>query len=194
MYVDFFKAVGIPLVEYVTRDRLRYLSLQEAGAGQTRLAKAHNRSPAGATFLSHSSEDNDVMPAVVAILEGEGATVYLDNQDDRLKGKDVKDIASSLRTTINSSKKFILFASPNVKNSKWVPWELGLADGYKGSRNVALFPSPNNAYERSWAEQEYLGIYDRIAWGTIEGEQKEKWLVWNYTNNSAVHLSHWLKQ
>ncbi|MBN8841777.1 MAG: hypothetical protein J0H88_00900, partial [Sphingomonadales bacterium] len=28
--------------------------------------------------------------------------------------------------------------------SRWVPWELGLADGYKGMDSIAIFPAAEN--------------------------------------------------
>jgi len=132
------------------------------------------------------------MPGVVRILENHGATVYLDKKDSTLLSKRPREIAIVLRERISSCKKFIVFASINIKDSKWVPWELGLADGYKKPRNVCLFPAPDSKSEYKWTEQEYLGIYDRIVWGKIEGEAKDRWLVWNHVDNTAVGLADWL--
>ena len=39
-----------------------------------------------------------------------------------------------------------------------MPWELGLADGYKTQANVAIFPSVKSHNDTKWTEQEYLGI------------------------------------
>lgn len=180
------------MVQYVTRSELRSMATRNLAQGKAKVAKAENRSSTGMTFLSHSSSDDELMPAVVLILENHGATVYLDKLDNSLAAMEIKDIASSLRTKISSAKKFILFASQSVKGSKWVPWELGLADGYKGPRNVAIFPAPENMQETAWSEQEYLGIYDRVVWGQITGDTDPGWLVWDHSKNSAVHLRTWL--
>lgn len=87
--------------------------------------------------------------------------------------------------------KFVLFVTPNTKDSKWIPWELGLGDGINLEKNVALFPSTEKWTEQEWAEQEYLGLYRRIIWGNYEVKSPE-WLVFNHHNNSAQGLRSWL--
>jgi len=149
---------------------------------------------ANATFLSHSSKDDEVMPGVVRVLEGHGATVYLDKKDPTLLNKKPRDIAVTLRNRISDCKKFIVFASVNIKESKWVPWELGLADGYKKPRNVCIFPAPDKASDHKWTEQEYLGIYERIVWGSFKGKDKPEWMVWNHEDNTATQLREWLER
>lgn len=133
------------------------------------------------------------MPGVVLILENHGATVYLDKFDPTLSEKSPKEIATALRARISSSKKFMVFASDHIKESKWVPWELGLADGCKRSGNVAIFPAPEKAFEYRWTEQEYLGIYDRVVWGTFKGNDKPEWMVWNHVSNEAMPLREWIE-
>lgn len=73
------------------------------------------------------------MPIVVHLLENHGATVYLDDKDPALLARPGREVAKILRSRVRSCRKFILFASKNIKDSKWVPWELGLSDGYKNA-------------------------------------------------------------
>ena len=40
-----------------------------------------------------------------------------------------------------------------------MPWELGVADGYKGLTKIALFPASDSSHEQAWASWEYLGLY-----------------------------------
>ena len=63
-----------------------------------------------------------------------------------------------LRNTIQKCRKFVVFVTTNSKESKWIPWELGLGDGTKTNSNVALFPSAKYSDEESWLNQQYLGL------------------------------------
>lgn len=180
------------MVDYITRSALLDLGRQQLQENIQRAKKAAARTPNNSTFLSHSSKDDEVMPAVIYVLESHGASVYLDKLDLSLYEKQPRDIATTLRSNISVSKKFVVFASDNVRDSKWVPWELGLADGFKNSANVALFPAPDKKDDYHWTEQEYLGVYDRIVYGLIKGDSSPGWIVWDQSRNSARHLRDWL--
>lgn len=182
------------MVEYVTRAELIEIGKTRLTESLAKVAKAESRSAQNTTFLSHSSKDDDAMPGVVLILENHGATVYLDKKDPTLSTKPPPDIAKTLRGHISQAKKFVLFASNNTKESKWVPWELGLADGYKKPRNVCIFPGPDKSEDRKWMEQEYLGIYDRVVWGAFKGQEQSQWMVWDHVENSAIRLREWLER
>lgn len=182
------------MVDYVTRTELLRLSQQNLTESLESINRAKARRPDSAVFLSHSSSDDDLMPAVVRILENHSAEVYLDKKDSSLSTMAPRDIGTALRDRIRVSKKFVLFASENIKLSTWVPWELGLADSSKSSRNVAIFPAVEKQGEFSWAEQEYLGVYDRLVWGSFKGQTEAKWMVWNQDANTAVGLREWLQR
>lgn len=76
---------------------------------------------------------------------------------------------------------------------KRVPWELGVADGEKRPSNVALFPSAEEQYEQNWSEREYLGLYRRIIWADLKGDEKPLWLVSDHHDNTAIKLNQWLR-
>ena len=95
---------------------------------------------------------------------------------------------------ISQTKKFVLLATNNSKTSKWVPWELGIADGYKKLTNVAIFPAVEDDGNASWTSWEYLGLYHRIVWGEITGYEKAMWMVLNEKENTATPLSKWLER
>lgn len=86
----------------------------------------------------------------------------------------------------------VVFVTTNSKDSNWVPWELGLGDGSKSNYEIALFPSVEKSNETEWLEQEYLGLYNRIVFGGLEGYDKDVWMVYNYQKKSATELSKWL--
>jgi len=110
-----------------------------------------------------------------------------------LPAKPSKETAAILRDTIRTLEKFVVFVTPNSKDSRWIPWELGLGDAYKNPRNVALFPASERTSDQEWAEQEYLGLYRRIVWGKIEGHEKACWIVYDHIENSAETLGKWLR-
>ncbi|MCX5890119.1 MAG: toll/interleukin-1 receptor domain-containing protein [Deltaproteobacteria bacterium] len=142
-------------------------------------------------FLSHSSDDHDLVPGVIRILEGHGARVYVDERDSELPQDDFTATADRLRTAVQTCGKFVLFVTPKTKDSSWIPWELGLGDGANSISNVALFPSAEKLYEQTWSEQEYLGLYRRVIWGNFEGKEPE-WLVLKHRENTAIRLSEWI--
>lgn len=144
------------------------------------------------TFLSYSSKDSKYVPYVIKILESHGAKVYIDKGDDRLPNPPSVKTAAILKSSIHKCKKMVVFVTTNSKDSKWIPWELGLGDGTKTYDNVALFPSAENSYETTWLSQEYLGLYKRIVWGKINGYDKELWMVYNHHDNTATPLKDWL--
>lgn len=182
------------MVEYITRAEFRNLASQISFAEQATLREsAEGRSPQGATFLSHSSKDDELVTGAIRVLQGHGATVYVDKKDPTLPPYTNKETASKLKTRIKQTRKFVLLATKNSKESKWVPWELGLADGYKGLERIALFPAVEQPHDTAWTSWEYLGLYDRIVWGKMNGRNKELWMVYDERKNSATPLTDWLK-
>lgn len=166
-------------------------TLQEA-----ELVKAATHTRTGKTvFLSHSSKDKEHLPAVISILENAGGRVYVDNADDRMPTTPNRETAEILRGTVKSCRRFILFVTTHSKDSTWIPWELGLADGEKGQQPIALFPTAENSSEQKWSEVEYLGLYQRIVWGQIRGVSTEnEWIVWDKASNTAIKLRRWLTE
>lgn len=181
------------MVEYATKDLLRRKSGITILAEKQRIIKrAQDRSPSGSTFLSHSSKDLDWLPDVINILETHGALVYVDKKDETLPPYTSDETAKALRDRIVQCQKFILFSTKNSKDSRWVPWELGLSDGLKGGMKTAVFPGADTSADTKWSEQEYLGVYDRIVWGSLEGFPDEVWMVWKKSKNTATELSKWI--
>lgn len=144
------------------------------------------------TFLAHSSRDDDLVPGVIFILENHGAKVYADHKDPSIATEGLLQIADHLRTVVGECRKFVMLATPRSKDSKWIPWELGLGDGLRKPENIALFPSAEYAHETTWSKQEYLGLYNRIVWGELKGEEKPLWFVWDHHRNTGTRLRQWL--
>lgn len=181
------------MINYPTRAELRSLVSKMSIQEQASVRKsAEERSLSGATFLSHSSRDSDILPGAIELLQSHGATVYVDKKDPALPPYTSTETAEALKTRINQSKKFVLLASENSKESRWVPWELGLADGYKGIRQVAILPTVETRADTSWTKWEYLGLYRRIVWGKHKAYKDNIWMVLDHKTNTATELEEWL--
>ena len=174
---------------YTTFDDLR--SIKRTLNESLIIAKAENKHYKN-VFLSHSSKDKEILPAVIQILENHGGSVYIDKDDSSLPKTVTVKTAEILRETINRCTRMVLLVTSNTKDSLWIPWELGLGDGEIKNNNVALFPVAEKSSESSWSEQEYLGLYKRIVWGRFENKNADEWMVWDHHNNTATALKSWL--
>lgn len=95
-------------------------------------------------FLSHSSLDNESLPKAIGFLRKYGVNVYIDKTDKELPNKTSAQTGAKLKERIGECRKFIVFVTVNSKNSRWIPWELGIADEMKKIRHVALLPDIQN--------------------------------------------------
>ncbi len=132
------------MLAYTTFDDIRRINrnLNESVV----IAKAANKEYK-TIFLSHSSKDAELLPGVITILENHGGYVYVDKKDSRLPDSVTSKTAEILRDTIRQCKKMVVLVSSNTKESRWIPWELGLGDAVKTHMNVALFPIVEKSYE-----------------------------------------------
>lgn len=147
-----------------------------------------------AVFLAHSSADEKTLPMAIGLLEKHGAKVYVDKIDKELPKKTSAETGVKLKKRIEQCPKFIVFVTENSKDSRWVPWELGIADEKKKLANVALLPDVKNQTNVDWPEQEYLGLYPRIVLATFDGQDKPVWMVLDHHTNRGTELSAWLKR
>ena len=169
-------------------------STTEARALAARVRARTSANSSTDTFLSHSHKDHEFLPGVISILEAHGGRVYVDDLDTSLPNVTSPATAAILKKRIAQHKKFVAFVTNHTKDSRWVPWELGLADGLRTHRNTAVFPATTSPASASWAEVEYYGLYDKIVRGRISGLLGERWIVWNQFLNNAVTLESWLSR
>jgi hypothetical protein len=182
------------MIEHITKLELRRFGSSLTLKEQANIRQfAASRSLDGATFLSHSSKDEDLVIGAIHVLEEHGARVYTDKIDPGMPPYTSEVTAALLKRRILQTKRFVLLASDNSKESRWVPWELGVADGCKGLSGIALFPASEKAEEQSWASWEYLGLYRRIVWGDLGGHQNKVWMVLDERKNTATELKKWLR-
>ena len=112
-------------------------------------------------FFSHRSIDYSALLVLKDAIEDYGFTIYVDDvQDPFLKREDVnKNTAKLLRKRIDQSDCLLFATTDTSPESKWMPWELGYADGRSG--RVAILPVLTTAppVQHTYKGQEYLGLY-----------------------------------
>ncbi|NMZ70551.1 TIR domain-containing protein [Pseudomonas peli] len=178
----------------VTRAELRAFTAKRSQSGREQLFRSNASSSGTSTFLSHSSKDQDLLEGAMEVLHNHGARVYIDEIDPEMPPYTSAETAALLKQRISQTRRFVLLTTENSKDSRWVPWELGIADGEKGLRGIALFPASDSISNDSWASWEYLGLYHRIVWGKFSGKEQEEWMVLDARANTAMTLHRWLSE
>ncbi|MGV3459087.1 MAG: toll/interleukin-1 receptor domain-containing protein [Flavobacterium sp.] len=141
-------------------------------------------------FLSYRRADRKYVEAVVRLLKKIGVSVYIDYLDETLEDKTNEHVAGILRDRIKLSNKFILLATPDSGNSKWMPWELGLGDRIVNYKNVAILPLTNDS--SIWPDQEYGKIYGHIesSYHNLENGRDDWYII--FPNQAKIKLKDWL--
>ncbi|GAA0455686.1 toll/interleukin-1 receptor domain-containing protein [Alkalibacillus silvisoli] len=120
-------------------------------------------------FLSHSYQDAEIILGLKNTLEDLGYKVYVDWIIDRDLSRDNVNTstASRLRKRMRSCKCLIYATSNNSNKSKWMPWELGYFDGWKGK--VSILPiNEESVNKETFDGQEYLGLYSYVVKGYFD--------------------------
>ena len=157
------------------------------------LEKASTFDDSKFVFLSYCSSDEDYLVGVIKFFEKFRTNVYVDKYDKRLPDPPNTQTADLLKKEIRSCGRFVLLVSPNSKDSIWVPWELGLADGFKGVGPVALLPIGPTSIEEEWVNRQYLGLYPRIIFGLLKGNPSAVWYVFDPRDRKSWTLEQWLR-
>jgi hypothetical protein len=111
-------------------------------------------------FLSHSHRDKDLVTHTARFLKSQGGEVFVDWLSDGMPENVTGETAKRLKEQIKSHHKFVLLVTNNSRNSKWVPWELGIADGERTLTNIASLGVADDDGE--YHGNEYLEIYPTI--------------------------------
>ncbi len=149
-------------------------------------AVAFNSASAQATvFLSHSSKDRELIMPAIAFLRSHGVSVYVDWMDGGMPDVVSSVTANRIKEKIREQRKFLIILTENSKGSRWVPWELGIADIVKGMNHIAILPVSENG---SFDQNEYMRIYPKIE------IINNIWWVWTDDPLSITPLPEWLKK
>jgi len=109
-------------------------------------------------FLSYNIKDKDVIEGIYMYLTKLGKSVYLDFiVDPQLMRENASlDTAKIIRNRLRHSQQLIYAMSCNSSESKWMPWELGVADGAGQVCNILPVSS---TYYKDFVRKEYLQLY-----------------------------------
>lgn len=139
------------------------------------------------TFFAHSSDDIELIKKIIEYFYILGAKPYIDKDDMELPKYTDIDTAKKLKSNIDTCKRFVIVVTDNSINSKWVPWELGVADILKSYENVAILPIESKNVGENFIGNEYLGIYQQIR------EKNGKLVIYNPENQITTPIEKWLR-
>lgn len=172
---------------YLTSEALKGFSLKASDLLEHTLAsKQAVNERRHSVFLSHSHKDKDIVKNAVAFLKSLGVNVYVDWMDEGMPSETTPETARKIKGKIKEHRKFVVLATANSKESKWVPWELGYADTAKGIQHIAILPVADSA--TTYAGTEFVGIYPIIRKSFTDGS----WIVRLEEPSIFTDLSSWL--
>lgn len=142
-------------------------------------------------FLSHSSaEPEEILLGIKAFLEDAGLKVYVDKYSDPYLSPEAvtRETAVVLRGRMRQSLTLLYVHSQHSTKSRWMPWELGFFDGYKG--RVGIFPV-TRYQEEAFRGEEYLNLYPCVDRATTRNGIEKLWI--NRSENEYSQLYSWAK-
>ncbi|PXV56815.1 TIR domain-containing protein [Aeromonas veronii] len=146
-------------------------------------------------FLSHSSDDAELVLGVMTLLQKQGLRVYVDWVVDRQLDRNSvnKETAAVLRERMKLSSSMMYIATDNASSSKWMPWELGFFDGHKPNQ-VAILPLVDFE-NQNFEGQEYLGLYPVVTKylknNSLNHYVEDRGQRWSNLNNFARGTPSW---
>jgi hypothetical protein len=174
---------------FLTLDELRqypnqFSFGQRAAARQSITTKS--ASTRTTVFLSHSHHDADLIEPALLFFTQQGVAVYVDWKDPTMAAMTTPGTATQIKGRIMACQKFVVLATNNALGSRWVPWELGIADSSNGMERIAILPVVDR--HQTWNGNEYIGIYARI-----DRASDGRWAVFPAGNNRGQYLDEWLR-
>lgn len=139
---------------------LKYAMAVEFSEAAKRSIKTASSAFAKTIFLSHSHHDKLLVEGLKNLLASVGVELYIDWLDDNMPAVTSRETAEKLKSRIKSCNLFMLLATANALNSKWVPWEIGVADGVKSLAQIILVPVADDTGR--FPGSEYLQIYNKL--------------------------------
>lgn len=143
-------------------------------------------------FISHSFLDKKLILTLLDMFNKSDYSVYVDWLDDpNLDRNNVtSNTASIIKNRIMQCKGLSYIATANIVNSKWCPWELGLADGLHSGKACIL---PILKEGNSFRGTEYIGIYPYIEYKQVSGRYyNDFWIVNQEDQYKSILLREWL--
>ncbi len=146
---------------YITEAQLRtYAQGQQYITESQQFIKSSAVPAATSVFLSHSHLDRGLVKGFIRLLASLRVHVYVDWQDASMPRITGRDTAEKIKKKIDELNLFIIFATANALASRWVPWEIGVADQTKALESIFVVPVTDSS--GVFAGNEYLQLYNEI--------------------------------
>jgi len=115
-------------------------------------------------FLSHSHADEKRVRGLINLLAKLGIKLYVDWLDHTMPKHTTRETASKIKAQIKSNDVFMLLATTSALASRWVPWEVGVADSIKPLDTIVVVPVADKSGR--FEGNEYLQLYKRLVIAT----------------------------
>lgn len=155
-------------MSYFTEQQLYRFA--DSPALEARASRFLNESVATARlsiFLSHSHKDRKKARGIVKHLASLGVEVYVDWSDKDMPRETNRLTAERIKDRIEQLDLCMVLLTVNAWRSKWVPWEIGVADQAKGESKVMIIPVVDSSGH--YYGMEFLRLYRRVAISSIGG-------------------------
>jgi len=149
-------------VTYLTETYLRSFSRTTDGMTfKSRFVEMSKAQAKVSIFLSHSHKDKEVVEGLVSLLAYFGEiSIYVDWQDSAMPRVTNRETAQTIKEKIAEHDCFLILGTKNAMESRWVPWEIGIADAAKSIERIAIIPVAD-PYGYFYGN-EYLQLYQKI--------------------------------
>lgn len=155
------------------------------------LLKAQKSVATTSVFLSHSHKDMELVTGLLNAITGTtGISLFVDWQSSSMPKVTGKDTASQIKKSIAELDLFIVLATQNAMSSRWVPWELGIADTLKGYDRIAIVPMVDPF--GNFSGNEYCQLYRRLDVGVLSEPTREILAVFEPNQQSGIFAESWL--
>jgi len=149
-------------------------------------AKDASSVAAATIFLSHSHKDRAKAEGFIYYLASLGIKVYVDWNDSDMPRLTNKETAEKIKVAIKTKALFMILATRNALESRWVPWEIGIADQCKGEQRILLIPVADSSGR--FDGNEYLQLYKRV-----EGTDARGYGVFSPGQNTGTTLENYVR-
>jgi hypothetical protein len=132
-------------MSYLTEASLRSFSQSSEGLIiKSRLWKFSKDQARISIFLSHSHKDKELVEGLIEKLAYYSEiSIYVDWQDSNMPRVTSRETAQKIKERITSLDYFLILGTKNAMESRWVPWEIGIADSTKSGEKIAIVPVVN---------------------------------------------------
>jgi len=114
--------------------------------------------------------------------------VYVDWQDSDMPKATNRETAEKIKKQIAKNEFFLVLATNNALSSRWVPWEIGVADQVKANHDkMGIIPVVDDSGQ--FKGNEYLQLYKRI---TLDEIFKNRIKLYEANSHQSKEVKDWL--